>query len=80
MARVLKPNLVTMTERPSLSPVFQMKTDSQTQSPCWREGEVLRKGLECHHERAFPLGTPGMPLQWLPRKREHQCVVLGWVW
>lgn len=50
MVRVLKPSLVTTVDRPSLSPVFQMKTNSQTQSPNWRSGEVLMEG-------------PGMPPQ-----------------
>ena len=38
MVRVLKPNVVTTIEGPSLSPVSRLKTNSQTQHPCWTEG------------------------------------------
>lgn len=36
MVRVQKPNLVTTMERHSLSPIFQMKTESQMWGPRWK--------------------------------------------
>lgn len=60
MVRVQKPNLVTIMERHSLSPIFQMKTDSQTWVLAGRGGRGSgRRACDAAPARTVPQRSQG---------------------